>query len=1126
MAAFPEWLGQIGLAHCRAILHAHGIDFDNAARLSEDALCRLGLNPSDSRRLVRALASRGQHAAPSSGETAATHVAVVQSPFAFHGERRQQLTVMFCDLVGYTALSQRLDPEELRDLRHAFVTTCCDRVTHYEGHVAQDPGDALLIYFGWPRAHENDAERCVLAALEIVRAVKGISEAEPLAVHIGIATGEVVVGGAPGAGGRESGLAYGKTTNVAARLQGIAKANEILIEDTTRRLLRNAFELTDLGTLSLEGFGKSQVWRMEGERRAAARFDSAHGEGPLSTLVGRKEQVAALLLEWQLARNGAGRVVLIRGEAGIGKSRLTEVLRERIADEQPVILRYQCSPFHLNAALHPVIAHIELAAGFVREDSTAQKLDKLEKILVGDRTEAAPLLAALLSLPTDRYAPLGLSAQRQKEKTLDVLINQVEELARIKPVLMVVEDVHWTDPTSQELVDALVPRLPAQAIMLVLTYRSELQQPYTPAWIDSTHVTTISLDSLRPDEVVELAATVAKGKTLPSEVLAQIVERADGVPLFIEELTKKQLESGLLLEGASSYTLLEPLPPPSIPTTLNSFLIERLDRHKRAKELAQTGAALGRVFSYELLAAVSPRKGTELDDELEQLTRTELVFRRGTPPDATYTFKHALVQDAAYHSLLKKERKKLHAHIADVLEEEFPQRVANEPELLAYHRTEADTPNDLMAAIPLWQKAGESALARMALQEAVAYLDKGLGIVERLPPSPERDGLELSLREPLHTARLRWRGWSSSEVGVNATAILWLAQKQRRSQGLLIGLWGMWINTITQGRVAETPAWARRLLEEGNQSGDLDLLIFGHRARVSSHFYLGELHEALEQSDRVLALYDPRHAARWMELTGNDARTAVGIFATQARWMLGFPDQAAQLSDQKDDDARRLGNPFDIGWAVTWGAYVFDYRREPDQLLTRVSEAARLGREQSIPVLTKALVPMVEGLARLRLGQLREARNLLGAGIDEWKSRGGRLNVPYLEAALAEALALEGDLDGALRVLDACVEQIERPGWHERVWLPETLRLKGWVLMRQGRTLEAETQLRASIETARAQQALSWELRSATTLAELLVEGGKGAAARDILKPVYDEFTEGFETHDLRTARSLLASLR
>ncbi len=700
-----------------------------------------------------------------------------------------------------------------------------------------------------------------------------------------------------------------------------------------------------------------------------------------------------------------------------------------------------------------------------------------------------------------------------------MLIGQVEALSRLQPVLIVFEDAHWIDPTSQELLDVLVPRLHTLPVLMVLTHRPQ----YTPRWTELLNVATMNLTGLPQHLGTELVGKVTQGKALPSEVLNQIVAHADGVPLFIEELTKSVLESQLLHEEDDRYTLLEPLPALAIPTTLNASLMERLGRRAGVRELAQIGACIGREFSYELLAAVSPHSGAEFEDELDQLTRTGLVLRRGTPPNAAYTFKHALVQDAAYDSLLKSKRQQLHAQIAWALEKDFRERVAHEPELLAHHHTQA---GHLTAAIPLWRKAGESALTRVALQEAVAYLEKGLTIVDRLEPSADHDSLEISLREPLHSARLQWHGWAAPDVTGNAAAILRLAKSQGRPQSLLIGLWGMWISTITQGRVAEAPAWAQRLLDEGDTHEDIDLQILGHRASMSSHFFLGELREADERSDRVMALYDPSRALRWIDLVGNDVRTAVGVFSSQWLWMQGYPDRAVQVSDQKDADARRLGHPFDIGWALTWGSYAFDFRCEPERLLERIGEAGRLGREQSIPILVKVTVPFGEGLAMLRMGQLSDSISLLRRSIGAWNASGGHLNVPYLKSALAEALALQGDVDAGLCLIEECLDQIERPGWHERVWLPEVLRLKGWMLMRQGRLPEAEAQLRASIDWARRQQARSWELRSSTTLAELMAASGRRDAACELLSPIYGWFSEGFDTRDLKAARTTLESLR
>ena len=1123
MTAFQEWLGRMGLLHCAQTLIENGIDFDVAQSLTENDLRGLGLNLGDSRRLLQALAKLGQ----STTTLSADGVAVTDTasrPRATLDERRL-LSVMFCDIVGYTDLAHRLDPEELKAITRDYRKACAATVAHYDGYVAQYLGDGLMVYFGWPGAHEDDAERCVRSALEIVQAVKEVNVAGGLAVHIGVATGPVVVGPSK-EGEDEDALAVGETPNLAARLQGLAGVDQVVIGPTTRRLVGNTFELTDLGVHPLKGIVQPvQAWRVDGVLRTEGRFDAAHGGAVLTELVGREEEVALLLRHWQWARAGEGQVVLLSGEPGIGKSRLTQVLRERVKDDPHTAVRYQCSPFRVNSALYPVIEHIEFAARFAREDTSEEKLDKLEAILVGSpaqRTEAAPLFAALLSLPMNRYPPLGLLPRRQKEKTFEVLLGQFEALSRLQPLLTVFEDAHWIDPTSQELLDVMVPHLRALRVLMVITHRPE----YISHWHEYQYVTAMALRGLPQRLGTELVGKVTEGKALPPEVVDRIVAHADGVPLHIEELTKSVMESGLLREEDNRYTLLEPLPALAIPTTLSASLNERLGRRAGVRELAQIGACIGRVFSHELLAAVSPYKGAEFEDELQRLTGTGLVFRTGARPDVTYTFKHALVQDAAYDSLLKSKRQHLHAQIAQALETTFQDRVAHAPELLAHHHTQA---GHLTEAVPLWRKAGESALSRVALQEAVAHLRKGLAIVERLPASAERDCLELSLREPLHTAGLQWHGWASPDVQANAEEILRLAERQGRPRSLLIGLWGKWVSTVTQGRITEALDWAQRLLDEGTRRGEIDLHILGHRGSMFSHFYLGNLRQAREHGDRALGLYDPSRAGRWIELVGNDVRTAVGVCTSQAIWMLGYPDLAAQVTDQKDADARRLGHPFDTGWALTWGAYVFNYRGEPERQFANAAEADRLAREQSIPVLYNAFVPLGKGLAKLRMGELEESIALLRRGIGAWNASGGHLNGPYIKAALAEALARQGDVEAGLRLIEESLEQIERPGWNERVWLPEVLRLKGWMLLRQGKCAEAETQLRASIDCARRQEAKSWELRSSTTLAELLAAGDRRDQARDLLEPIYHWFTkvnEGLDTHDLKAARSLLDELR
>lgn len=1116
-AGIQEWLKAHGLAKYAEVFAEHEITLGVLPHLTEPDVDRMNLPTGPRRLILREVEKlRDSGLAQSSGRFPDVGVA--------RDAERRQLTVMFCDLVGSTQLAEQLDPESLKLLFRDFFKTCKYAVSRYDGYVAQHLGDGLMAYFGWPAAHEDDAERSLRAALEIVHAIGQVTATPPLEVRIGVATGTVVVGEIIPGDPAEGWLAVGETLSLARRLQELAQPNAIVMAKATKELVGAAFELSGPGTEEVKGFSdRVEVWRLHAVAKPTGRFEAARGGVPLTPFVGREREVEQLLGRWLQARKGDGQVVLIGGEPGIGKSRLTQVLRERLEGEEHVVLRYQCSPYHRNSSLYPVLEQLELVAGFTREDGTEQKLDKLEGILVGSqeqKVEAAPLLAALLSLPTERYPRLKLSPQKRKEKTLEVLIAQVESLSRRGPVLMVFEDAHWVDPTTQEALDAFIPRVRRLPILLAVTFRPE---EYVPPWIGQPHVGILGLERLGRQEGAELVARVARGKGLPSGVLEQIVARTDGVPLFVEELTKSVLESGLLRDAGDEYALQNSLPSLSIPASLRDSLLARLDRLSPVKHIIQTGACIGREFSYELLARVCGLSDVSLEAALGKLTEAGLVYRRGTPPQATYTFKHALVQDAAYDSLLKSKRQLLHAQLAEVLETHFGDRIAGEPELLAHHHTEG---GNLVAAIPWWCKAGNLGLRRVALKEAVSHFRKGLALIALLPPSRQRDALELTIREPLNAALTGLHGWAAPAVSDNATAILELAKRQGEVQALGIGLWGIWVNTITQGRVADSLHWAQRLLAEGDQAESVDLRIFGHGASMISLFYLGELLEAQLHGNRVLALYDPQHASRWMQVTAHDLKTLVGVWACQWTWMLGFPDQALRVSEEKDAHARRMGNAFNLGFALTLGGYAFDYRCEPKRLFERLDEADQLEREQSVPFHNRVMVPQLEGLAHLRSGRFSEAIVSLSRGLENWNKGGGHSRVPYLKSALAEAVARQGDLDAGLVLIDECLEQIQRPGWQEKSHLAEVLRLKGWMLLRQGRSDEAEVPLRAAIDWARQQQAKSWELRSSMTLAELLIERGDRAAARALLAPIYGWFTEGLDTHDLTAARSLLKSLQ
>lgn len=1137
-----EWLQSIGLAEHGAVFAQHQITPDVLPHLTEADVDRLLLPIGPRRRLLVAIealkAKVGVGAVVVGAPAPLAPAAPAPSPLkrdSAVGAERRQLTVMFCDLVGSTALTDVLDPEEMHRLIQAYRAACGEVVTRYEGYVAQYLGDGLMVYFGWPVAHEDDAERGVRSALEMVAAVKELRGVRPLAMRIGLATGQVVVGDLSQSVHGESRLAIGPTPNLAARLQALAGPDEVVIAPTTRRLVASAFLLSDLGPRELKGIAQPvQVWRVDEARRTWGRFDAVHGARELAPLVGRGEESARLERRWHRVCEGQGEVVFLGGQPGIGKSRLTAAFRGRIAEEHTT-LHHQCSPYHLNSPLHPFVGQLELAAGFTRDDGPEQKLDKLEALIAREapRVEgAAPLFAALLSLPADRWAPLNLSPQKQKEKTLEALIGRIEALAERGPVLMVVEDVHWIDPTSQELLQLLVPEVHRRPVLLIVTHRPE----YVRAWEGMGHVTTMTLNRLGRSQGAALVDAVAKGRALPAAVVDEILARTDGVPLFVEEVTSSVLESGLLREAADGYKLQGPLTALAIPASLRDSLMARLDRLGPAKETAQIGACIGREFSHELLARVSALDGGALEASLQRLLLAGLVTRSqegeaegqasapGRAPDAVYTFKHALVQDAAYDSLLKTRRSELHGKIAQALETTLQAQVTHSPETLAHHHTQAGHPAQ---AIPLWRAAGVSAVQRVALKEAVAHFRNGLALIDQLPAGDarEKDRLELTIREPLNAAWSGLSGWAAPEVGVNAAAILRLAERLGAAESLLLARWWLWTSTITQGRIADSLQWVRVMRAEGGEHAGLDQRIFGHTTAMVQYMLHGELQASREEAAHALALYDPARAAKWVQLTGHDLATFVEVYACQLTWMLGYPEQAKRASAASAARARAAGHAFNLVWALTFSAYVFAYRREPDQFLERVDEANQVASEQGLAFISQVSVPQARGIAELQNGHPRAAQALLRQGIERWTSHGGRVRVPFVKAALAEAVALDGDLPGALALIDECAAQIAEPWSEERLWLAEIFRLKGWMLARQGRADEAEAQLRAAIACARQQEARSWELRAATTLARHLASRGRAAEGRSLLAGVYGWFTEGWDTKDLIEAKVLLDEL-
>jgi class 3 adenylate cyclase len=893
------WLRDLGLENYLEAFQANDIDAEVLSRLTADDLVAIGVTSvGHRRRLLDAIAVLQSGTAPAPAQPTVATTRPVQA-------ERRQLTVLFCDLVGSTELATHLDPEDLRGVIGAYQRCSAAVVERFEGHIAKYLGDGVLAYFGWPQAHEDDAERAVRAGLGLVQA---IAQLEPhaavrLQARIGIATGRVVVGELVGEGAAREEAVVGEVPNLAARLQALAAPGTVVIGEATRRLLGSVFQLEDLGPQRLKGFAEPlPAWQVSGESPAQGRFEARHSAG-ITPLVGREEEIALLLRRWEQAREGEGQVVLLSGEPGIGKSRIVRELHARLEGEPHVRLLYQCSPHHTTSPLHPLIEQLERAAGFSRGDLPEARLSKLEGLLArgtGQLDHAVPLIAALLGVPTEgRYPALEPTPQTQKQRTLEVLVGQLEGLAAAEPVLVTYEDVHWSDPTTQELLGLAIERIQRLPVLLLITFRPE----FTPAWAAQPHVSALALTRLGRRDGAALVDRVVGNKALPAEVAAQIVAKTDGVPLFVEELTKTVLESGLLADAGDRYELSGPLPPLAIPSTLHDSLLARLDRLAPVKEIAQIGAAIGREFSHALLAAVADRPEAELQAALDRLVSSELVFRRGVPPEAMYSFKHALVQDAAYGTLLKSRRQQLHARIAEVLDEHFPETAEGQPEVLAHHYTHAGL---FEKAVEFWYKAGRQSMARSAMVEASAQLTQALGILASVPSGPDRDQKELDLQVALGAALIATKGWAAPEVEKAHTRARELCTDEGQFPQLLAALSGLFqhhLHWSSKLVALDALALADRLEERWFEAelyrlkGEALLILSSERAAEAEACYHQALAVARDQDAR---LWELRAATSLTRLRRDQGRRveARELLAPVYRWFTeGF--DTADLKDAK-----------------------------------------------------------------------------------------------------------------------------------------------------------------------------------------------------------------------------------
>lgn len=1110
MQDIGQWLNSLGLSRYEDAFRANHIDRVVLPGLTTEDLRDLGVTSIGHRRILLDAIE---------GLSEPQQTALEVSPFdaAKGAAERRMLTVMFVDLVASTALSARLDPEDMGRIVRAYQNAIAGEIAQVEGHVAKFMGDGVLCYFGWPRAHENEAERAAKAGLAIVAAVARLEGGgAPLSCRVGIATGLVVVGDLVGEGSAREEAVVGDTPNLAARLQEVAEPGQVLIADTSRQLLGDLFILTERPAQKLKGLTEPvTTFEVMSERALVSRFAARHG-GAMGPIVGRDQELAQLVERWRQVVEGEGQAILVTGEAGIGKSRISEALVAAVETGSHVLLRYQCSPYHGDSALYPAIQQITQAAGFAVDDSTERCLDRFEELIiqgVGDGgAEAMALIADLIGLDgSTRYGVSTLTPEQRRSRTLAALVDQLSLLARERPVMWLVEDAHWIDPTTLELIELALDELSGHRVLLVVTARPT----FKAALASHPSVTRLTLNRLSRAATQAIVTGITGGRRLPEGLLDEITARTDGVPLFVEEMTKAVLESGSLRETADSYEIDGQLSALAVPATLHDSLMARLDRLHGVKEVAQTAAVIGRSFDHQTLAALSPLSASELTDALNRLVAAELVFRRGAGAEATYLFKHALVRDAAYESLLKAQRIILHGKLYDALQASG----GAAPEIRAQH---AEAAGRLEVALDAWEEAGRTAVARPAFREAIADFRAAIRLCGALGSDPRWIRREQMMQVELGQALIASAGYSGEATLSAFERALELTDTMGDPQRTLPAIYGLWAGRY----IAATGSadLADRFAATAKTQEEIGPKLIGLRMLALERFHAARFRESFDLSGQSIELYDPETHSDLKFRFGHDPRVAAGHYRGWCLWHLGLPDQAADQMDLSRSWAREVDHVNTTGLGLTFGVSITNlWLRRPDQVELAARKAIQMAEEMSL-ALWHAWGRVYLG-ASLYLQGDASGLGELEAGLDETHRNGAMRFDPLHLSIAAEAYAGLGRHDDAKKAMAKAFDGLKRSG--DLALSADLHRVRAAItLAADAKAVDvAEADLIRALEIARDQEAISLELRAARDLARLLTDQGARTQAFDLLNPVLSSFTEGFETLDLIEAAALIDSI-